>query len=113
MSDIEAIEYRIESTNNSIMALAALACVLTGLILVVIGAFALNIGITGFALLAVAFGVIMYLLGIATATRVKAREANGRWRNLWSKCVDYEDPPLEEWAESLEERNAFPVDGDD
>jgi len=104
--NIEALEFRIKGMKQrqTILAVFNVVCIITGLTVLFSFMEGIAAWIVFLNILWLFFGVI--LLGMD----YKANDT-GRFRGILTKIgARYADPPLDEWHESLEERNAFAVD---
>jgi len=109
MSEIEAIEYRIAQLFVAVVMLGGIMVVGFG---GVIGYLALIGGGEMGSFIYVAGGVFLaggyFVLGMGYALSYR-----GYCRTLFKSLgKDFDDPPLDEWSDRLEDKNAFPVDGE-
>jgi len=109
MSEIEAIEYRIESLQRTLIYVTALVGELFSVVLVLLSTQTNG----GMKALMLAGATVMMIVALLMLTIGSARSKDGLWRSMYAKFgKEPDDPPLEDWSESLENRNAFPVDGE-
>jgi len=109
MSDVEALEYRIKENKRLMFLLGAIILFTQAGVFLTLGVISLGIAgalFTGLALVPLAGGYLLIAGNVAI-------QREGMSRRLLSRLFgESDDPPLNTWKESLEERNAFPVDGD-
>lgn len=111
MSEMEALEYRIAKLHAYLHMVLGVVLMTMALVLVLLFGLANTMPA---AVLTAAATVITAAGAVVVMGASYADKYDGIWRQLFNRAgIIGEDPPLTEWCESLENRNAFPVDGDD
>jgi len=97
MSD-EALHYRIKLTQSLVWTFAGFLTIVSG------GLFMAQPtpGLMDFAL-----AIGLYAMGLMIFTRGAAIVTDGVARSVWSLHSDFDDPPLDEWGDALEQEGAF------
>lgn len=103
----EAVEYRVKRNRLAQLGIIALMVNLVGMLCLVIGA----VVPPESAFIPFGMGLLYLALSTYIMIIVKAIEEDGRCRAFMEwRGREYPDPPLDEWEDSLEERDAFEVD---
>lgn len=103
----EAVEYRVKSNKVDLCAVASLVINAIGMVQLTL-IFAVH---PYYQIVPLGMGVFFILGSLYLMAYGKAMNDDGRCRDFfeWKNGEEFSDPPLGEWAESLEERDAFEV----
>jgi hypothetical protein len=109
MSEHEAIEYRLARVKQAIDGLAGMVQLTVGAIFLI----GMIVTTDTLSIMFMGMTVVTAFAGFRTLINAAGCNSRGSLRTIGQLLgATYPDPPFNDWLESLEDRNAFPVDGD-
>lgn len=112
MTDLEAVEYRQRSLSMLIVSAISLGLLVGGLTVGQVGKVLVAMGEPGQAFGTYIMAVIMFGVAVVFQSRVFASIWRGYNRAFWAWVGDgFDTPPLEEWSESLKDRDEMTLGG--